>query len=234
MIDCACARRGACGKKKPPVARPTAAAAADGSRPRPPVHLRRPEPVPETPPIPPEPTITRRSARRAATSTSSTRTRRSSRCSSRSTAPRSTSAGQQALNTNADDPARSTRRGSSPSRGTATSAAPPNTISRSARSGRWRPRPTSCRSAIPDGSAAHRQLRQGISLRSGPRRSRVVEEPPRALRRHEQVGSGDWYICRLGDLTMRMTIARTSLLARLDRRRLARRRPRPPTRNICS
>ena len=41
---------------------------------------------------------------------------------------------------------------------------------------------------IPDGAAPHRQLRQGIPLRSGPRRGGVVEESPRALRGHEQVG----------------------------------------------
>ena len=119
----------------------------------------------------------------------STRTRRSSRCSSPSTAPRSMRPAQQALNANAEmlkkyptwvDHHRGTLRrarhgGIQPGARRAARAGGADLPGVARHSGR---------------PAADGQLRQGISVRSRPRRGRLVEEPPRALRGDEQIGQG--------------------------------------------
>ena len=70
-------------------------------------------------------------------------------------------------------------------------------------------------------SAADGQLRQGIPVRSGPRRSGVREEPPRAFRHHREVKTHET------DTVRRHRSSSSSPRARPRPRR-------PPTRNISS
>ena len=58
-------------------------------------------------------------------------------------------------------------------------------------------------------SAADGQLRQGVPVRSGPRRGGLGEEPAGAVRAYEQVGIG----ARRGELTMRRMSAAAVILA---------------------
>ena len=185
----ALALAGACGKKKPPVARPTPPPPpmAPDTTARPPAP---PEPVRENPPIPPEPTI----------SDDPLAGKDLDVINKNSPFqpvffPLDSSevdqAGQQALNANAEV-LQEVRDLGDHHRGTLRRAWDRRIQSRARRT------PGAGRQDLPrvardsDGSAAHRQLRQGISLRSRTRRGRVVQESTRALRRHEQVGSGDW------------------------------------------
>ena len=176
---------GACAKKKPPVARPTppppasgttAGDASAGAARAGPGAAAGPAPS-RLPPI--------RWRRR--TSTRSTRTRRSSRSSSLTIRIRSTKRASRRCNGNA-----------------ALMKKYPTWIvtieghSRRARHGGVQPGARRAARAggaelpgvarHPGRPAAHGQLRQGIPVRSRARRGLVVQEPPRAFRRDEQVG----------------------------------------------
>ena len=154
------------------------AAAADRRRDGQPAAAAPPEPVDERRPVavPPEPSTIVGAIGRSTTSTNAfaapagvlrARQRRDRR-----------TTGRQTLQKQRRDAEAVSDLGQSRSKATATSAAPPNTTWRSASVARSRRGSTWSRSASPP-TAPDRQLRQGIPLRSGPRRGGVVEQPPR-------------------------------------------------------
>ncbi len=167
----------ACAKKKPPVARPTppppASTPTTGRPPAPPEPVAEPQPVPAEP-VAAEDTLAARDI------DAINRDSPFQPVFYLFDMAELDGAGQQVLNTNADILRKYptwivTIEGHADERGTA------GTTWRLGSAARW-PHATTWSRSVFRPIAAHGQLRQGVPLRSGSRRSRLVEESARALR----------------------------------------------------